>query len=80
MSNEEKAIAYFELYCNVTYDSTNTRHKAIVSDMAQFMANTSDNLGLVSMSSNGISESNMSNFPSYIIQALANIKKRVKFL
>jgi len=80
VSNEEKAQAYFELYCGLVYDSANIKHKAIVSDMAQFIANTSDNLGLQSISVNGISESNMRMFPDYIVRALAAIKKRVKFL
>lgn len=80
MSNEEKAQAYFELYASVKYDSTNITHKAIVADMSQFLANTSDNLGLQSISLNGISESNMGMFPDYIVKALGAIKKRVKFL
>lgn len=80
MSNEEKAQAYFELYTSLTYEDTNIKHKAVVSDIAQFIANTSDNLGLNSISINGISESNMSMFPDYILKALGAIKKRVKFL
>lgn len=80
MSNEEKAQAYFELYTRLTYDATNIKHKVVVADIAQFLANTNDNLGLQSISVNGISESNMSMFPDYIVKALGEIKKRVKFL
>lgn len=80
MSNEEKAIAYFELYTSLTYEGTNNKHKVIVSDIAQFLANTSENLGLQSISINGISESNMSALPDYITKAMDRIAKRVRFL
>lgn len=80
MSNEEKAIAYFELYTRLMYDPTNIRHRVIVSDMAQFMTNTSDNLGLQSISINGVSESNMSIFPDFIMRGLDRLTKKVKFL
>lgn len=80
MNNEEKAIAYFELYTSLTYDATNIKHKVVVADIAQFLANTSDNLGLQSISLNGISESNMSLFPDYIMKALDRLTKKVKFL
>lgn len=80
MNNEEKAIAYFELYTSLIYEGTNNKHKVIVSDISQFIANTSENLGLQSISINGISESNMSMFPDYITKALDRLTKRVKFL
>lgn len=80
MTNEEKAIAYFELYTSLTYDATNIKHKVVAADIAQFLANTSDNLGLQSISLNGISESNMSMFPDFITKALDKLAKKVKFL
>lgn len=80
MNNEEKAIAYFELYTSLDYEGTNIKHKAIVSDIEQFLANTGDNRGLNSISLNGISESYMSNLPDYILKALDKMSKKVKFL
>lgn len=80
MTNEEKAIAYFEMYTNLTYDTANNKHKAIVNDITVFIANTSDNLGLASISLNGISESNMSAFPDFLLKAMDRVCKKVKFL
>lgn len=80
LSYEERAIAYFELYTGRTYNTTDVIHRVIVSDMSKFLENTNDNLGLNSITLNGISESNMSMFPDYIVKALGGIKKRVKFL
>lgn len=80
MNNEEKAQAYFELYGSITYDDTNVKHKAIVSDMTQFISNNSNNIGLQSISLNGISEAYLTQFPTYILEAISTLKKRVKFL
>ena len=80
VDNEVKAIAYFELYTSLYYDNANYKHCVIVSDMAQFIANTSENLGLQTISLNGISESNMSALPDYITKAMDKLAKRVRFL
>lgn len=79
MNNEEKAQAYFEMYSNLTYDDSNIKHKVLVSDMAQFISNNNDNLGLQSISLNGISEAYLTQFPPYILNAISSIKERVKF-
>lgn len=83
MTTQEKAISYFEMYSNLTYDDTNLKHKTIVEDIAKFITNTTDNTGLQSISLNGINESYLTHFPDYILKAIDTIKKpktNVRFL
>ena len=80
MTIEEQAIALFELYTSLTYDPSNSKHKVLVTNIGQFMSNTSENTGLNSISLNGITESYMSNLPDYILKGLDKLAKKVKFL
>lgn len=83
MTTQEKAISYFEMYSNLTYEEANLKHRTIVDDIAKFITNTTNNTGLQSISLNGINESYLTQFPDYILKAIDTIKKpktNVRFL
>lgn len=77
MDTLNKCIAEFELLTSITYDENIPIHVSIVEDMAKFKDNQVDNLGLNSISLNGISESYQTNYPETILNVLARLKKKV---